>query len=260
MTRLLAGAVVVAVLLATAGCNAPLVAEDGPSETTTVTPAPLPGALAEAGDEAGRGYPPGVGPDGVTDAQRLVAGHEATLHDTSYTVRLTTTREAANGSVQTQYVRELRVATPVRFHYVLTVRDARGQRRIERWRAGDEAFAAETTDGERTYDRLEAPTRPTLVTDAELNRFVGIEPSRLAGTVTRNGSTLYRLVGGPSDVSGLSNVSYVALVDSSGRLASYTVTYEVSQHGETRTVRVEASFEAVGETTVERPPWYDEAT
>lgn len=258
MTRLAVGAVAVVVFLALAGCNAPLADEGAPAETATVTPAPLPGASTATGDEAA--YPPGVGPDGVTDAGRLVAAHDAVLANASHTVRLSSTRKDANGSTRTRYDRVLRVAAPDRFHYVLTVRDAGGERRIERWRAGDEAIAAVTADGETTYRRLDAPPRPTLVTRAELARVLELAPSRIAETVTRNGTTLYRLEGGPSDVSGLSDVSYDALVDPRGLLVSYTVTYEVTDHNRTRSVRVAAAFEAVGETTVERPAWYDEAT
>lgn len=195
----------------------------------------------------------------MTDAGRLVDAHYAVLANTSYTVRLTSTRESTNGSVQTSYDRVLRVAAPDRFHYLLTVRDAGGERRIERWRAGDEAFAATTADGETTYRRLDEPPRPTLVARDELTRVLELTPSQFDGTVDRNGTTLYRLAGGPSDVSGLSNVSYVAMVDPRGLLVSYTVTYEVSERDRTRTVRVTAAFEAVGETSVERPPWYDEA-
>lgn len=257
MTRHAAGAVAVLVFLAIAGCNAPLADERGPAETATVTPAPLPEESTASGDAGA--YPPGVGPDGVTDAARLVEAHDAVLANTSYTVRLTSTREYANGSVQASYERVLRVDPPERFHYVLTVRTERGDRRIERWRGDDTAFSAVTTDGDTTYRRLDAPPRPTLVTRSELARVLELAPSHLAGTETRNGTTLYRLAGGPSDVSGLSNVSYVALVDPRGLLVSYTVTYEVAERDRTRSVRVTAAFDGVGETTVERPPWYDEA-
>lgn len=257
MTRLAVGAVAVVVLLGIAGCSTPLVGERGPTETSTVTPAPLPGESTES--EESRQYPPGIAPEGVTDAARLVDAHDAVLANTSHTVRLSSTREYANGSTQTRYDRVLRVAAPDRFHYVLSVQDAGRERRIERWRAGEEALAAVTADGETTYRRLDAPQRPTLVTRSELARVLEIAPSRLAGTETRNGTRLYRLAGGPADVSGLSNVSYVALVDPRGLLVSYTVTYEVSERDRTRSVRVTAAFDAVGETTVERPRWYDEA-
>lgn len=258
MTRLAVGAVVLTLLLAIAGCNAPLGDEDGPTETGTVTPAPVPEASPTTGAETA--YPPGVGPGGVTDAQRLVAAHDAVLANTSHTVRLSTTREDANGSVRTRYERVLRVAAPDRYHYTLTVRTGDGEKRLERWRAGEESLAAVTADGETTYRRLETAPPPTLVTRSELARILELAPSRLAGTASRNGTTLYRLEGGPSDVTGLSNVSYGAWVAPRGLLVSYTVTYDVTEGDRTGSVRVTATFDAVGETTVERPPWYDEAT
>lgn len=257
MVRISVGAVAVVLLLATAGCNTPLADESKPPETPTLTPAPQPGTSTPTAN-ASR-FPPGLGPEGVTDAERLVDAHTDALANVSYTVRLSSTREYPNGSVQTRYERVVRFASPDRFHYVLTVRSESGDRRIERWRSGDTAFAAVTTDGDTTYRRLDEPQRPTLVTYSELTRVFGLEPSRLADTTIRNGTTLYRLEGGPGDVSGLSNVSYVALVDPRGLVRSYTVTYDVTDRDRTRSVEVAASFGAVGETTVERPPWYDDA-
>lgn len=251
------GAMALSAFFALAGCSAPFAGEAAPTETRTLTPAPVPeGATATP---EGTGYPPEVGPDGVTDAERLGVAHEAALANTSHTVRLSTRRERADGTLEAVYERVVRVESPERFHYALTARSDGGERRIERWRSGETGFGAVTTDGNTTYRRLDAPWPPQLVTRSELVRVFELDPSTLAGTRDRNGTTLYRLEGGPGEVSGLSNVGYVAVVTQSGLVQSYSVSYDVADGNRTLSVTVTARFEAVGETTVERPPWYDEA-
>ena len=94
---------------------------------------------------------PGLDADGIADAARLVDAHTAALAGTSYTARLSTTRAAPNGTERERYDRVVRVESRDRFRYVLTSETADLERRIDRWRGGDRAYAARVRGGVRGY-------------------------------------------------------------------------------------------------------------
>lgn len=241
-------AVTVALLAVLAGCGA------GPPETATpVTPAPVPTDGGRVG--VGGGVAPGVDETGIYDADALLDAHFEWLANTSYTARLSTVRRYRNGSLQARHDRVLRVAEDGRFHYVLTVerRDGR-DRRIDRWRDGDEAYAAVTVGNDTSYRALTRPRTPRLVTRSELLRLFRFVPARRSDDRMRDGITRYRVVGGPRDLPPLSNVSYAVLLTEDGHIRSYQVTYDTTRQDQPQQAMVNATFSGVGTTTVEPPP------
>lgn len=241
-------AVTVALLAVLAGCGA-----GAPETATPVTPAPVPTDGDRTG--VGGGLAPGVDETGIYDADALLGAHFAWLANTSYTVRLSSVRRYRNGSLRARHDRILRVAEDGRFHYVLTV-ERRGGRdqRIDRWRSGDGAYAAVTVANNTTYRSLDRPRTPRLVTRAELLRLFRFVPSRVSNERTEDGTTRYRVIGGPRDIPPLSNVSYALLLTEGGHIRSYRVTYNTTRQEQLRQVTVTATFSAVGTTTVDLPP------
>lgn len=251
------GPLLLVALVATAGCSGPF-AGSTPSGTETVTPAPVPEEPPPT-DRDGE-LAPGLTDDGVVDAARLVGAHTEALIDTSYTARLSTTRTAPNGTLRERYDRAVRVAAPDRFRYVLTVETPDLERRTDRWRSGERAYEAVTENGNTTYRSMDRPSVPTLLSREGLFRLFRLIPSRVTDTRTVDGTTTYRIVGGPGDLPPLTNVSYVANVTDRGLITSYRVTYTLDREDDPRHVTVEATVTGVGDTTVDRPVWYDEAT
>ena len=238
-------AVTVALLAVLAGCGT-----GAPETATPVTPAPVP-----TGDErAGASFAPGVDETGIYDADALLDAHFGRLANTSYTVRLSSVRRARDGSLLARHDRTLRVAGDDRFHYVLTVEQHDGRdRRIERWRADGEAYTAVTVGNNTTYRPLTRPAPPRLVTQAELRRLFRFVPSRLSDTGGQADTARYRVTGGPRDLPPLSNVSYTLRLTNGGLIRSYNVTYVTTRQDRPRQVTVDASFSAVGATTVDPP-------
>lgn len=255
MSRVPVGLLVVVALAATAGCNAPLADDPSPGETPTVTPLPVGEAAPTTGELA-----PGLGPDRVVDPERLLDAHAAVLANDSYTVRLTSTREATNGSTRTRHSRVVRVVDAERFHYVLSTETDDGDRRVERWRDGSRAYQATTENGSTSYRALRDPPPPVLLTRADLMRLFLFVPSEVVDSRDRDGTTVHHVAGGPRDLHPLSDVTYEAAITERGLVRSYEVRYTLDGRRPEAVVTVAATVSDVGETTVERPPWVDDAT
>lgn len=249
-------ALLVVALVATAGCNAPLTDEPAAGETPTVTPVAVEERATGQTDELA----PGLGPDGVDDAERLLDAHAAVLANDSYTVRLASSREPTDGSTATRYDRVVRVASAERFHYVLSTETDDGERRVERWRDGARAYEATTENGSTSYRSLEAPAPPALLTRGDLLRLFLFVPADVVDSYERNGTTVHHVAGGPSQLPPLSDVSYEATITERGLVRSYEVSYTLDGRRPEATVTVTATVSEVGGTTVERPPWVDDAT
>jgi len=258
---------VVALLLVLAGCSAAPgfgPASSPPPPDGTVTPAPVP----ESGEtRTPTGPIPGVSARGVSDPTRLVSAHEAALANASYTVRLTTTRRSANGTLRSRYRRVVRLSGS-RFHYVLHQTDRAGNRtrtsRVERYGDGDHLYLIATTGTETTYRVHEGGGgAPTLAATGPgrlgLGWLLGLLETNLTDTRTQNGTTLYRLVGGPLEGPPLRNLSLVAFVDARGVVREYHVSYAAVRDGELVRVRVDVAYTDIETTTVARPAWVAEA-
>lgn len=252
-----------ALLVALAGCGGPLaggsVTDEGlDGETGTVTPVPLP---EENGPTEVEEIAPGLSKNaGVTDSNRLMHAHAAALANTSYTAVVISTRRAPNGSMGTRYNRSVRVESSDRFHYILRFEARDEPRRTELWRDSEEAYEATTANRTTTYQALEAPPLPTLLSSSDLQRLFNRLPTRVVETAVQNDTTVYTVEGGPRDLPPLYDVRFTARITEQGLIQSYRLNYAVEREETRRTVTVEATFTGVGETTVDRPPWYEAAT
>lgn len=244
-----------ALLLLLTGCGAPA----APDKSSTVTPAPVP-------EKTQNPLPPGVDERGVYDPERLVDAHADALANTSYTAQVTSVLRV-RGEFRSRYARVIRLsAGEKRVHYVLNKTDRRNDtarvRHIERYIEGERLYVAVSEGNDTTY-RMQEITRSRSFLAAStgnrqgFGRLLGRLRPTLTDAQTENGTTLYRLVAGPSDIRPLQNVTFVALVDRRGIVHEYTVTYGVRRDGEPVQVQVDVAFTDIGTTTVRRPGWVD---
>lgn len=227
---------------------------------------------------------PGLTKSGVTDATLLADAHAAVLANTSYTAE--SQRLASNGTgnqnatvvvlsrtnTTTKVAHEpTRVFWRYDFSGNASVTPAFPQD-IEVWSGENETF--EAVEGQNGTTYRESNGRGVSVASARTGRdtlsvLFGSLNTSVTRTTTQNGTTLYRVNStGVADnatlaslfgVESASNVSMTALVDSDGLVHEYHVEYDATSGNRTWHVSQTSRFTALGETTVERPPWYDEA-
>lgn len=241
--------VVVAVLLATAGCSGPLGAGPG-SE-------PAPGAAELTADEA-------------TDTAAVIRAHTGTLRTTPFTVHTTTTIRDANRTFRVETERTWRVDPDPPIRAWTTTRwratgDApdryeRAPERTAAWRRGNATTVRVASDGAvrtRTPDLLNTSVRLNAALHRQLLVRIGDRRNATVEAVTRNGTRLYRLRAELNDTRVSSNASATLLIDPEGYVrridTTRTVEYRSGPRVVTRTVR----FTRVGDTTVESPSWAD---
>lgn len=274
MQRLQAGIVAVTLVLA-AGC-AGFGLGDGGEE---VTPAPVPETAS---------LPPGIGSDGVVRPALLGRAHEATLEGTGYTLIATRTQTYPNGSLRSRLSVRIELA-PNRSHRVdLSVRGPGGPVIIGR----PPADATFWSDGDRYLRRLERDNRTVYNEYQRPDGYTGtwtfwVEAVALEGdpgedVATTFGAVRARTVDRTTGADGTevfvvrgtsladpqtgeeptdwTDPVLLGRVESDGLVRSYRLSYTTAlpdgpRVRVTRTVR----FEAVGGTTVGRPPWYERA-
>ncbi len=265
------------VLALTAGC-AGLGAGPAPAPADadeSLTPAPVP----EPDD---RPFAPGLGPDGVRDAELLGRVHAGALERTGYTLVANRTARYENGSVHSRL--RIRIAVTAGRAYLATVR-TRGAGGAVRGRLP--ADATYWSDGDRYLRRIDhgewleygafEPIDGYAGTWAYWVREVALTGSAardLAETVDafdtrvvdrgRNRSRL--LVGGglrgsefrDRRVTDPADATLTARVRPGGFVSAYRVRYATATAAGVP-VRVSRSvrYGDVGSTTVDRPSWYD---
>jgi hypothetical protein len=255
-----------------AGCSLFGAPENG---QRTLTPVSVPATDVEASDDAP--LPPSVARSGVADPTALVAEHRRTLLETSFVVVSNTTIVGANETLWRSTVRVRVEDGGERYHYVLessasdSYRMSAPAERIEWW-----------YDGERVLERYQlGPDEVQFGYDADpsvggpfqdptdANRIftlfaqVGGEP---VGRTTRDGATLRR-INGTAETAPVTlrhaassrEFAYNALVDSSGVVRSYRLSYRATFDNRSIRVHREVRFVAIGNTTVPRPAWYERA-
>ncbi len=137
----------------------------------------------------------------------------------------------------------------------------------EQWSNGSVAVERTRLDDETNYDT--APTQETAPQYGErlLTLFSALDPTVTRRT-TESGDTVRVLRANASAapdaidaraVEDLRNVSLVAVVEPTGLVRRYRVTYEGVVDGQPVRVVEAVSFEDVGSTTVPRPDWVETA-
>ncbi|WP_276273968.1 hypothetical protein [Haloarcula litorea] len=269
--RLRAGAIVVAALVVAVAAltvwgappGAPtggtgLGAEPGTAELTPVetvaTPTPADTAHGERPGQPAT-LPPGVGPDGITDAMRLANAHEAQVGPQSFRATLVY-REFENGRTVGTSIQTVRVANDTRYRASRTdlgdvagdvpglVRDdvyANGSTRVVRTSAG---LQRERLENDSPYvDRIE-----------QFHRwYLSVEASRITNQTTESGITSTWLhVDGDSWV-GVEELRGTVLVTETGAVTLVRRSYRDPDTG--RRVVVTLRVADVGSTTVAPPTW-----
>jgi len=269
----------VGLLVLLAGCNG-LTGAGEP--TPTVTAAEVPAEAAA--------YPPGIDDGGATAPDVLAAAHSDRVENRSYVLVSNRTVRYTNGTVRSAL--SVRVALADDRSYLVRVRTdgseapvlvGRPPANATYWSDG-ETYARKLTRGDRTTYTLFSPPDQYTATwrfwtqtvafgggsgyaGGTIRDTFGAVPTTLDGTVTRNGTELYRLTGEGTTVAGrmapeLDTVNAVTLEAAVGRNGVVRrIAYRVDGDIDGTTVTVDRTIEyrRVGSTTVEAPPWLDRA-
>lgn len=262
-----------ALLCVLAGCSGLDPATDRPTtDPGSVTPAEVPRDLH------GGTIAPGLTEGRLVNRTALLAANRAALRNESLTLRwhgttVTTSREGTY-SVVPWSTEGRHGADRRRSHYVSRNEAVlQNGSRQELWIGPDRAVGMVASNGSREYRSIapEVADRNRRVSPA-LRGLQGVDRVTVerAGT-TESGDARYRVRAvAPSLPDGIlgtrerfetRNVSVATTVDERGVVHRYRFSYELRAEdgGQWHRVSTAYALRAVGETTVERPGWYDEA-
>ena len=252
--------------LTCAGCGAP--SQSQPSETT-VSPAPVPVPEQVA---------PGVSTAGISNLSALEQAHYTRLQNTSYTSRSQRTVTVANGTMLRRENLTVRMR-PDRFSLLRRpegsplFRPAPIADRFEFWVTEREGLSrVMLRNGSTRYD-----TQPSA--NSSFYQEVRTEPGGASVSfidssntrttqITRNGRTLYRVTTNTLDENALytrygttdvRNVSLTALVTPEGVIQELDCEFTIQLRDREYTITRSLQYADIGNTTVVRPPWYEEA-
>lgn len=264
------------VLVALAGCSAVGGGSGGaggvtPGGEPTVTPAPVPT------DRPGGSLAPGLTGDGVVDAERLAAAHRRALTDRSYTERsLTVVTRRSNGSqLGARVLVSQRGTEAFTIRYDLLGEPREAARSYETvsavvWSNGTETVQAITDETGTRYEALGTSFYGNYAApDALLyTRVLERNPIDRVEYVTANERAGYRVTAtleSPPPSFGLSGTvatgpaNLVAHVSPDGVVRRVVVTYPARYRGEAAQVEHRFEYLDVGNTSVSRPPWFEQA-
>jgi hypothetical protein len=266
-----AGAVVVAVLMATAGCNALVPGEAEPTVERTVTPVPVgtPATTATATPEpAGFDW---LVENGTVDVRDLFEAHTGTLSGYPFTLNWTRRAEGGTGPIANDFVRYVRVAdnrTYLRYDAGDTYR---GELRTYTSENGTDRQVTEPNGTTRTAAgsgrTSRARARYAVLGASMVELMVPAEHAEVR--YRDRGATGYAVL-----VSTTAS-EYLRALYSDYEVRNFSATvwvhpdryvrslyYEFSLVGEGERVEVTERYDYydVGETTVERPSWAREPT
>jgi hypothetical protein len=275
--------VLLVVAIVSAGCSG--FATDGGSgegkdgdPTVSVTPAPVPSV------ETRERLAPGLSDDGIENASALAAAHDFELRNRSFTLRMNQTVEYANGSLRGRTVGVVRVVpdgAAFRTNYTITGTPIASHTtdfelvRTERWFGGERGLAASTFANDTTnYDRFSAEFGSSIVRSFIDNgdryaRLLDGARTRVVGRTERDGKTFYRVAASDPSSTALArypslesaeNATLEALVSSRGFVRAHRLAYRATtENGSTLRIVESVRYTDIGDTTVRRPPWYEEA-
>lgn len=258
-------AAVIALLVLLVGCGGSPGANpvDG-----TLSPAPVPATATPAPHQ--QVLAPGLTGTGVTDPGRLAGAHRNALDGRSFTLIENRTVEGPNATVAASS-RRLRVTEGwSRYDYVRVAESATDypisayRQRLEAWYDGHRVYFRGVRNGEIMFsyqrgntlgDMTRVDRLLVLYTTFKTRVLETDEGYRVMGTNPADPATLDV----PPPLTNSRNATFVADVGAEGLVSHYQLTYEATFKG--RQVRVTRSvhFEAVGETAVEAPDWYERA-
>lgn len=243
------------------------------AQSSSASIAPTQAASADAAQFANASdLPPGVNESEITDALALVTAHQRTLDNTSYTLSTSVTYRRPNGSLVSQGYTATQVAPGADSYYAVTTQTVKNETRwfaeerydLAVWANETDSVAARTVpDEDTTYywtSRERAGFEPNAQWDL-LYAALGSGGGAVVGQVERDGTTLTKIVSTPTEAERSPRLGYefTALVDSQGVVRSIQTLHRSIVEDRpvvvSRTVRVSA----MGNTTVERPAWFQQA-
>jgi len=262
---------VLAVMLALAGCSG--VASSDTTPTRSVTPAPVP----TESTPATRATVDGLSPQGVENASLLASAHRRRLAGGPFTERTVTTVRDGNGTVLGR--RSLLVQRgPDAFRIEYAIKggprdDARSFRTVaaEVWSDGRTTVRSVTDrDGSRRQQRLPSGFYANFVEPEASLYAQTLERASLRRVDRRvvDGTPRYvfvaegvepRPVFGLTGVDPTGNASLRAVVGADGVVHRVTITFPARYRGRPATVEHGFEYVEVGTTTAPRPSWYEEA-
>jgi hypothetical protein len=271
--------VLLAVAVVLAGCSGfPFGGDETP--TRTVTPAAVP--TDEPTPTPVPQLAPGLTGQGVTDAFVLGEAHVAALDDISYTMQENFSVTYRNRTDYRQRGVVARLAANDSRYYVS--RSISGPQIYGNgtavnafWSNGTRVLRAQMFNGSVSYypprgaDRgTRSPARVGFATTnrEQIYRLFSSVETRVTDRERRNGTTVYRVeatnVTNPTAFEGIKrqnpeNLTLVAHINSAGLIREYRLNYTATVNGSPVRVSRRARYTNLGNTTVERPPWYDEA-
>ncbi|MFC7044226.1 hypothetical protein ACFQH6_01325 [Halobacteriaceae archaeon GCM10025711] len=212
--------------------------------------------------------PPGVSDDG-TNATALAAAHQDALAGQSYTVSLDTDLDSAAGNRTLHFEAQTNAAGD---RVVLSQRSAGGGQSmsLDVFAANGTAAVRQTAGNRSTVSTgLEQSQTPAnrlrSGAGADVHRLVAIANFTPTGVRTVDGEPLVVLEADGDDVAGTfaeSNVSSfngTVLVDEQGLVHSLSIDVRGSQGSALDSASFSLSYSDVGETTVKRPSWVEQA-
>lgn len=251
-------AALLALTVALAGCQfgGPGTTANGPADgTETASPAPF----------AGVSTPPGVDETGVTDVGALMDSHASTLNGTSATVSIDF-RLAVNGSARNVSLTGKTTPDGDRGWMAVELEDGTGIYYTEDGTTYYRQIVNESVQY-GTTDRVSAiPDRLRFGADGRIRTAIESAEWEPTGTVERDGRTLLEFratsVDPPNvNTSGDTTVTSDGrlLVDTDGVVHHVSVSTTVENDRGTVEYGLTVTVSEVGNTTIERPEWYDNA-
>lgn len=261
----------VVALLVLAGCSG----LSGPS-TPTLTPAPVPTDSASAQRPANASAVVGS----WVDPLAVSTAHARSLGPTSYAVVRRRTVRSASGTLRLERRARRLVGPDGRRTYERvavrgSVRDPDAPEVVERWQSGGRILVAVTADGRTTYFSPPVPGEAASRRRSQLTRQRG---HGLYATLAALEPTVVERTGDPPrielaarradprpafdllvDGSDPRNLTFRAVIEPSGLVRERSLQYEAVRDGRRVRVTSRIRYTAVGNVSVERPPWYDEA-
>lgn len=215
--------------------------------------------------------PPGVTEAGVTDPLALVDAHRQALQNTSYTLSTAFTCRQRDGTVFDRGTYTAAVAPGAESYYATASSTSENDTEsfgadyhdVAVWANETDAAVARDRAGDApTYEhasRDDAPLSPGTQWELLYSAFDTTDTA-VVGQIERNGTTLYKIASTSSpDASSpyAGNLyDFTALVDSEGVVHSFHLTHETTIDDQRVIVSRTTQLVQIGNTTVERPSWY----
>lgn len=236
-----------------AGCSG-IPNTSGPDTTSSTS--------EEPGSENPDKLAPGLTEAGVTDAWALAQAHRDSLDNATYTER-SHRSERSNGTLLRNVSTTLKRGHGERYIYEFRTYGTEGVStpNLTVFRNDSTLVQRISYDnGTVAYTGPENAATPQTEQYGNVYSILSASNTTVVGTVERNRTTLYRVtsIGTPSESSayaGVSNYEMSALVDPSGFVHEYDISYRTTRDRQVMNVAVTLTFTNRGGTVVQSPEW-----